>query len=85
MPLILFMVKYTMWLLLVTWMSLESSTTAQFNSEVLYSYDTREECEWARGWVLENNEPSKNPTMQALCVQTLQFQPNEDSQSSLAQ
>ena len=57
-----------MWILLLTWMSLESSTTARFNSEFLYSYDTKEDCEWAREWVLENNEPSKNPTMRAICV-----------------
>ena len=73
-----------MWILLVTWMSLESNTTAQFNSKSLYSYDTKENCEWAREWMLENNEPSKNPTMQTLCVQMLHFQPNEDSQSSPA-
>jgi hypothetical protein len=74
-----------MWLLLLTWMSLQSSETAQFNSKILYSYDTKEDCEWAREWVLENNEPSQNPTMQALCVQKSHFQSNEDSQSSPAQ
>jgi len=60
--------KYNMWILLLTWMSLQSSGTAQFNSEILYSYDTKEDCEWAREWVLEKNEPSKNPTMRATCV-----------------
>ena len=59
---------YTMWILLLTWMSLQSSGTAQLNTEILYSYDTKEDCEWAKEWVLENNEPSKNPTMRAICV-----------------
>lgn len=74
-----------MWILLLTWMSLQSSETAQFNTEILYSYNTKEDCEWAREWILENNEPSKNPTMRALCVQKTHSQPNEDSQSSSAQ
>ena len=79
------LVKYTMWILLLTWVSLQSSETAQFNTEILYSYNTKEDCEWAREWILENNEPSKNSTMRALCVQKLHSQPNEDSQSSPAQ
>ena len=74
-----------MWILLLTWMSLESSSTAQFNSQILYSYDTKENCEYAREWVLENNDPSQNPTMRILCARKSQTQPNEDSQSSPAQ
>ena len=65
---------YTMWILLLTWMSLQSSGTAQFNSEILYSYDTKEDCEWAKEWVLENNEPSKNPTTKAYCLSRAQLE-----------
>jgi len=79
-----------MWVLLVTWMSLEPGLAdlgkpiARMNSKVLYSYKSKELCEWARDWTLENNEPSKNPTMRAFCLQRSQIPPNEDVQSSPA-
>ena len=72
-----------MWILLLTWISLEPDLAklgepmVRLNSKVLYSYETLEDCEWAREWVLENNEPSKNSTMKAHCVRKSQIQPNE--------
>lgn len=63
-----------MWILIITWMSIDTTALDQgqpiskFNSEILYSYDTKESCEWAREWVLENNKPSKNPTTKTYCV-----------------
>jgi hypothetical protein len=80
-----------MWILLITWISLEpnlaelSKPISRLNSKVLYNYESKELCEWAKDWTLENNAPSKNPTMRAFCVQSSQIQPNEDSQSSPAQ
>ena len=83
-----------MWVLLITWISLEPNLArlgepmTRMNSEVLYSYESRELCEWAREWVLENNVGSRlsnNPTTKAYCLQKSQTLPNEDSQSSPAQ
>jgi len=69
--------KYIMWILIITWMSIDTTALdrgqpiSKFNSEVLYSYDTKEDCEWAREWVLENNKPSQNPTTKTYCVTPL--------------
>ena len=71
-----------MWILLLTWMSLESNTAAQFNSKVLYSYDTKENCEWAKEWVLDNNNNrlTKNPTTKAFCLKKNDANQSQQSQ-----
>ena len=76
-----------MWILLLTWVSLEPNLAklgepmARLNSKVLYSYETKELCEWAKDWVIENNAPRKNPTMKAFCLnrrEAMEQVPNQE-------
>ena len=74
-----------MWILLLTWVSLEPNLAklgepmARLNSKVLYSYETEVDCNLAREWVLENNEPSKNPTMKSFCLKRRDIEsPDQD-------
>lgn len=65
-----------MWMLLLTWVSLEPNLAelgkpiSRLNSKVLMSYESKEECQWAREWVLENNPEPKNITMKTFCIQS---------------
>lgn len=82
-------IKYLMWILLITWVSLEPNLAklgepmTRLNSKVLYSYETEADCEWAKEWVLDNNSNRliENPTMKAFCVkrrETTEQVPNQE-------
>jgi hypothetical protein len=71
-------IKYSMWVLLATWLELNNLVVKQ-HSEVLYDkYESREICEWARAYTLQINDPISNPTFKLHCVQKSQIQPSED-------
>jgi len=65
-----------MWILLATWITLDPNLAAmgkQFrvqNSEVIHSYESKEICEWAITYILQNNDNAltRNPTFKLECV-----------------
>ena len=68
--------KYSMWVLLATWLEFSNLVVKQ-QSEVLYDqYESLEICEWAKAYTMEINYPISNPTFKLHCVQRSHFQPN---------